>query len=196
MQFRLFPGTLVVTGLHQGNLVCQKYNLMRLNFANPFEVAESRLAPPAEDLVSPVKVSSLGAADYRLSADSFSTSLSSMIALTYNQPSASRHIHRFSLSGTQVTTQKLPSSDATIDIICIGHTGRRAVWLERRWNTETDAFILMKGSFGWPPLVAPLVPPHVALPFEFHACQSLAFDEATGRVCVALHTGDIYLLDF
>ncbi|KAJ8072471.1 hypothetical protein PM082_016030 [Marasmius tenuissimus] len=196
MQFRLFPGTLVVTGLHQGHLICQKYDLTGLAFTNPSEAVEFRFPPPTEHFISPAKVSSLGATDYRLSADHFSESLASISAFTYNQPSDARHVHAFSLSGAPVTAQKLPSSDATIDMICMGHTGRRAVWLERRWNTDTDAFVLMKGSFGRTPLVAPLVPSHVALPFVFHACQSLAFDEATGRVCVALHTGDIYLLDF
>ncbi|TRM64203.1 hypothetical protein BD626DRAFT_491076 [Schizophyllum amplum] len=91
-----------------------------------------------------------------------------------------------------------------LDIVCIGRSGRRAVWLERNW--ETDAFALVKADFGAPGdkgagekrqlVVAPLLPPHLALPFEAHACQSLAFDEARGRVCLALHTGDVYVLDF
>ncbi|KAL1738677.1 hypothetical protein HDZ31DRAFT_78171, partial [Schizophyllum fasciatum] len=73
-----------------------------------------------------------------------------------------------------------------LDAVCLGRSGRRAVWLERNW--ETDVFALVKADFGAPaagekrqPVVAPLLPPHLALPFEAHACQSLAFDEARGR---------------
>ncbi|KAL0580947.1 hypothetical protein V5O48_001039 [Marasmius crinis-equi] len=194
MRFRLFPGCLLVTGIHQGSLVLQKYDLREFEFAASESSETKQLDLPTEHRVSPVKVASRGAFDYTLSADNFSRSLTSITALTYNQSPTFRHILKFPLNQDPVSAHKLPSSDATIDIICMGHTGRRAVWLERRW--DTDAFVLMKGSFDRAPLVAPLVPPHMALPFEFHACQSLAFDEATGRVCVALHTGDIYLLDF
>ncbi|KAI5835077.1 hypothetical protein K523DRAFT_411818 [Schizophyllum commune Tattone D] len=124
-----------------------------------------------------------------------------------------------------------------LDAVCLGRTGRRAVWLERNW--ENDIFALEKADFGAPavegfgasarslevagkavsadgksispdikssaseamaekrqPVIAPLLPPHLALPFEAHACQSLAFDEAKGRVCLALHTGDVYVVDF
>ncbi|RDB26056.1 hypothetical protein Hypma_006542 [Hypsizygus marmoreus] len=85
---------------------------------------------------------------------------------------------------------------ASVDIICVGATGHRAVWLQRRW--DTDEFELMKVSFSdsRAPKVAALLPRHLALPFEAHTCVSLAFDEATGRVCVGLHTGDLYILDF
>ncbi|KAL1697078.1 hypothetical protein GGG16DRAFT_84715 [Schizophyllum commune] len=127
-----------------------------------------------------------------------------------------------------------------LDAVCLGRTGRRAVWLERNW--ENDIFALVKADFGaaaghafgalavgteWKtasvdcnpissdakatgdprqtsqttaekrqPVIAPLLPPHLALPFEAHACQSLAFDEAKGRVCLAMHTGDVYVVDF
>ncbi|KAL1668155.1 hypothetical protein GGF50DRAFT_97077 [Schizophyllum commune] len=138
-----------------------------------------------------------------------------------------------------------------LDAVCLGRTGRRAVWLERNW--ENDIFALVKADFGAPagqgfgatatdgktvgaggksissdvdgkmvssnadgrtispdtnssanqttaekrqPVIAPLLPPHLALPFEAHACQSLAFDEAKGRVCLAMHTGDVYVVDF
>ncbi|KAF8896375.1 hypothetical protein BD779DRAFT_1495567 [Infundibulicybe gibba] len=57
---------------------------------------------------------------------------------------------------------------------------------------------LMKATFsstGASPMVGELLPRHFPLPFEPQACQSLSFDEATGRVCIGLHTGEIYLLD-
>ena len=44
-------------------------------------------------------------------------------------------------------------------------------------------------------VIAPLRPPHLALPFEVHACQLLASDEAKGRVCLALHLEDVYVVN-
>ncbi|KAF9267784.1 hypothetical protein L218DRAFT_1073872 [Marasmius fiardii PR-910] len=199
MHFRLFPGLLFVTGIHQGNLVFLKYDITHLAFTSSEDV---QLGPPIEEFISPVKITSSPGFDYTLSAENFSRSLTSMTALTYHQTPTFRHIITFPLKRTHqrdVLAHTLPSTSASaIDIICVGHSGQRAVWLERRW--DTDAFVLMKGSFpsgsDRKPSVSTLVPPHTALPFEFHACQSLAFDEATGRVCVGLHTGDLYLLDF
>ena len=42
-------------------------------------------------------------------------------------------------------------------------------------------------------VAAPLLPPHLVLPSHAHACQSLAFDEAKGRVCLAMRTGEVYV---
>ncbi|KAF8638300.1 hypothetical protein AX17_002320 [Amanita inopinata Kibby_2008] len=82
------------------------------------------------------------------------------------------------------------------EIVCIGKTGLRAVWLDYQW--ETDEFRLWKGTFqiGELAVVSPLVPAHLPLPFELHAISSLSFEEVTGRVCVGLQTGAAYLLAF
>lgn len=88
-----------------------------------------------------------------------------------------------------------PASAAS-DIICLGPTGRRAVWLERRW--DTDSFTLMKATFfregKHAAIVERLLPAHTAMPFEIYSCQSMAFEESTGRVCLGLHTGELYIL--
>jgi len=90
---------------------------------------------------------------------------------------------------------------ASADFMCLGQTGRRAIWLEHRWEHgwEADEFFLMKGSFSpdvdKEPVVAPLLPRHLALPFELHTCQSLAFEEASGLICLGLHTGELYILE-
>lgn len=85
---------------------------------------------------------------------------------------------------------------ASPDLVTLGGSGRRAVWRERRW--DTDEYRFMKGAFlpiGESPLVEELLPRHLALPFDPQTCQSLAFDEATGRVCLGFHTGELYILD-
>lgn len=96
------------------------------------------------------------------------------------------HDHKFSTT-----------ADTAVGYVCVGTSGRRAVWLQRSW--DTDEFKLMKLSFSRDeirPQARPLIPKYLALPFLTQACQALAFDEVTGRVCIGLDTGDIYVLDF
>ncbi|KAG6820945.1 hypothetical protein H0H93_009181 [Arthromyces matolae] len=74
-----------------------------------------------------------------------------------------------------------PKSSA--DVICLGDTGRRAVWLRRHW--ETDSFELMRGTFSRDKLavkIQRLLPRDMTLPFEIKNCLSLALDEAKGHV--------------
>jgi len=94
-------------------------------------------------------------------------------------------LHRFPTSGSLWDAQSME----------IGQTGRRAVWLQR--HLETDQFVFMKATFplNQEPMVANLLPSHMVFPFEAHTCQSISLDEATGRVCLAFHTGEMYLLN-
>ena len=88
--------------------------------------------------------------------------------------------------------------NVTLDPTCLGKTGMRAVWLLHRWNF--DDYQLMRGSFldtvNGKAMIAPLAPPDLALPLEPHTCNSMYFEEATGKVWVGLHTGDIFMLQF
>lgn len=90
-------------------------------------------------------------------------------------------------------------SSASCDQVSIGDWGRRAVWLERRWDSDNPIPILMKAAFpsDGSVVVGSLLPSQTALPlpFQMHTCQCLALDEAMGRVYVGLYTGDIYILD-
>ncbi|KAJ6531769.1 hypothetical protein B0H19DRAFT_1188469 [Mycena capillaripes] len=87
---------------------------------------------------------------------------------------------------------------ASAEMVCLGETGSRAVWLQHGWTN--DEYTLMKAAFSpngkEPAVVQPLLARHLALPFELHRCQSLAFEESTGRVCLAVHTGELYMLQF
>ncbi|KAJ3866539.1 hypothetical protein EV359DRAFT_36379, partial [Lentinula novae-zelandiae] len=91
--------------------------------------------------------------------------------------------------------------DMSPEFIALGPCGQRAVWLERAWNEESDrtGFNSMKGAFSGQPgaisNVGSLIPTYVALPFEVETCQSIAFDEAMGRVFLGLYTGEIYVLN-
>lgn len=85
----------------------------------------------------------------------------------------------------------------SIEFVKIGTRGHRAVWLEHHW--ELQRFRLMKLSVPvghGKPSVGVLLPSDPELPFSPRECQSLAFDEVTGRVCLGLYKGDLYILDF
>jgi hypothetical protein len=90
----------------------------------------------------------------------------------------------------------LPGNDGTsAPVVCIGITGRRAVWLERHWEREEVRLMRLSHTAAGA-MAGVLVPPHPALPFTPAACHSLAFDEVTGRLCVGLETGELYVLDY
>jgi hypothetical protein len=96
---------------------------------------------------------------------------------------------------SRVTVEHFPvPAKTSVDKVCVGKTGRRAVWLQRHW--DTDEFDVMKSTFSTSPKVGYLFPKHLAFPFgPLHACESLAFDEAAGRVAMSLLTGQLYILD-
>ena len=99
------------------------------------------------------------------------------------------------LAQCRVTVQDFAiPAKTSVDKVCVGKTGRRAVWLQRHW--DTDEFDVMKSTFSTSPKVGALFPKHLAFPFgPLHTCESLAFDEAAGRVAMSLLTGQLYILD-
>ena len=94
----------------------------------------------------------------------------------------------------------------------LGSTGRRAVWLEQSLKSDyvqllrldfdpsaaTTALVDSNSNGGrlTTPNVNVLLPPEPQLPFKPSSCRSLAFDEATGRLCVGLYNGAIFVLDY
>jgi hypothetical protein len=85
----------------------------------------------------------------------------------------------------------------SIEVVKIGTRGHRAVWLERNWELQQFRLMKLSAPVGHgKPSVGVLLPPDPELPFSPRECQSLAFDEVTGRVCLGLYTGDLYVLDF
>ena len=85
----------------------------------------------------------------------------------------------------------------SIEFAKIGTRGHRAVWLEHDWELQRYRLMKLSAPVGHgKPSVGVLLPPDPELPFSPRECQSLAFDEVTGRVCLGLYTGDLYILDF
>ena len=85
----------------------------------------------------------------------------------------------------------------SIEVVKIGTRGHRAVWLEHNWELQQFRLMKLSAPVGHgKPSVGILLPPDPELPFSPRECQSLAFDEVTGRVCLGLYTGDLYILDF
>lgn len=80
----------------------------------------------------------------------------------------------------------------------LGTTGRRAVWLEQ--SLKSDYVRMVRLDYDplakCAPSVEVLLPPDPQLPFKPSACRALAFDEATGRLCLGTYNGSIYILDY
>ncbi|PBL03629.1 hypothetical protein ARMGADRAFT_1157719 [Armillaria gallica] len=218
VHFRLFPRHMVIAGmkLHERLVV-------RIHDLSPVIARLSGLhqsSSPTDDLdtfsqyIAEYETDDVPAdSDYTLSDGYLSQNFPCMTALSFHASAGSLHrpgtasVFSFpserdamcprSHGAMPVHVFPTPAS-AVSDIVCIGSSGRRAVWLERRW--DTDVFTLMKGTFSpeqkGPTIVEKLLPPHLVLPFEVVSCQSLAFEESTGRVCLGLHTGDLYVLYF
>ncbi|EKM58375.1 uncharacterized protein PHACADRAFT_117258 [Phanerochaete carnosa HHB-10118-sp] len=121
------------------------------------------------------------------------------------QPNA--HVVRFPLDGirahseSKVTSARVPLPlDTSIRSVSIGTTGRRAVWVEH--NLDTTRTRLMKLELGGVHDGAPellhgvLLPADPPLPFSTDACHSLAFDEATCRLCLGLWDSSLQIVDF
>lgn len=139
-----------------------------------------------------------------------SVSLNFLTIMIFNeadsiQPNA--HVVRFPLDGTrahfeaQVTSARVPLPlDTSIRSVSIGTTGRRAVWMEH--NLDTTRTRLMKLELGGAHDSAPelfhgvLLPADPPLPFSTDACHSLAFDEATCRLCLGLWDSSLQVVDF
>jgi hypothetical protein len=97
--------------------------------------------------------------------------------------------------------------DMTSVEAAVGSRGYRAIWSETSW-LDRDEVRLMKmslresaeGSLSAPHRrelsTSSLIPSNNAVPFPSSACRSMALDEISGRVCLALFTGQIYILDF
>ena len=90
--------------------------------------------------------------------------------------------------------------DTSVRLVGVGATGFRAVWME--YSFETTRSRLMKMEFGlnsegeleiYHGVLLPADPP---LPFSMDACHMLAFDEATGRLCLGLWDGGLHVVDF
>lgn len=87
--------------------------------------------------------------------------------------------------------------DSSIEILCLGETGKRVVWLERGWDEIEFRFRkAVPPRFGGARDVEPLWPARVGLPFEPHMCHAMYFEEATGRICFSLNTEDVYIMEF
>ena len=86
----------------------------------------------------------------------------------------------------------------SVKSVYIGPLGRRAIWIEQDWETESIRMMKMHYPAEDPNAVntGVLLPPQPSLPFTPEMCKSLAFDELTGRLCLGLMNGDLWILDF
>jgi hypothetical protein len=213
LHFKVYPRQLVLTSVrNDSTLVVRVHDLptavssITTPSSEPIILLESLPTPNAE-YESPA----ISDVDYHLSADS-TRSIPHISSISFHSlvRTADDYIFHFpldrSLRHFHDNGRVQPSfvgpfnthASASAELVCLGETGSRAVWLERRWTS--DEYTLMKATFSSngtnPVVVEPLLARGSALPFELHMCQSLAFEEATGRVCLTIYTGELYILQF
>lgn len=135
----------------------------------------------------------------RVSSPSTSSISVLMIYTLRNQPTSIGQVMRFSLpfsprtmSVACETKYFLLSSEVWVPLAQVGPTGR-AVWLDHNWETERRSLLRYHPRCD---LIGTLLPPDPALPFTPSGSHSMAFDEATGRMCLGMYNGDVYILDW
>lgn len=98
-----------------------------------------------------------------------------------------------------MTLKHLPtSSDTSTELIQVGSLGRRAVWLEHNLDTRQKRVMKMSYDPSTDRLETGVLFPAngPALPFSPTTCHCMAFDEVTGRLCMGLYDGNLYMMDF
>ncbi len=121
-----------------------------------------------------------------------------------NNPHSAQLLHfAFDISSGTVTLKDMSSKDFPISnesspqLAQVGALGFRAVWLEHNWETQLNRVMkLVYDPATGTAKMGMLLPPDPELPFSPNMCHSLAFDEVTGRLCLGMYDGNVYLLDF
>ncbi|KDR76201.1 hypothetical protein GALMADRAFT_247460 [Galerina marginata CBS 339.88] len=216
MQFKIYSRHIVIVGVYKGRIKVHVRELPREIFSTraipqpldeemiPTTSWESVIVDYETPKIRTPEISITSEPIYYSSLESFTvmanyfplSETENGIVNVYHFPiDVSKHGLKFTDWGPTYSFATPPN--VSLDPACIGKTGYRAVWLSHQW--EIDDFRLLKASFpinGEPHFVEPLQPPEMPLPFEPHTCRSLYFEEATGRLFVGVHTGEIYLLEF
>ena len=103
------------------------------------------------------------------------------------------------VSLSETSCKQFPMGDqSSAQLAQVGSLGTRAVWLEHSWESQQNR--VMKLSYdprtGVANVGVLLCQMRDSLPFSPDKCHSLAFDEATCRLCVGMYNGPVYVLDF
>lgn len=209
MQFKLYPPYIVIVGVFNQQIKVHVRELPSEIFCATVE--EDMCVHWGASIVDYETVRIRNVEIYISREPVYRTHLTSFTVMAAYSPFSATHdgianIYRFPVdtSARNLTFSDYKPSitfntpaNVSLEPTCLGKTGMRTVWLSHQWNS--DDYQLMKGSFpinSSKTMVAPLSPLHLALPFEPHTCRSLYFEEATGKVWISVHTGDIFVLQF
>ncbi|KAF9043661.1 hypothetical protein BDP27DRAFT_1434895 [Rhodocollybia butyracea] len=209
MRLRLFPDSfLLIAGLQSDRtLALRAYNVgkllktLRLLPIDSTSVVPMNLGEPYAKYFSspsPIKTHE----DFELSSTGHITAMTFLVGTSNYVARFPIHIDhgvtRFEPGESQLKLFPKLSANANSELLSLGHSGQRAVWMEHKWDADNFTLKLVKGAFlpgSGPAAVSPLLAGHIALPFEVRTCQCIALDEAMGRVYLGLYTGEIYVLD-
>ncbi|KAH9949909.1 hypothetical protein B0H21DRAFT_725209 [Amylocystis lapponica] len=211
---RLQDGFISILGKLHSSLLLRVYNIpaeihqeTRVMHSRRGSTDESEfldLGSPITELSESLTQNSWGIHDIATVSPTSSTHLSAMTFYSFNgaQPGIGQ-VTRFpicpdrpgaraSYSSSQWFTT---GSETSAEIAQVGATGRRAVWLEHNWETRQKRVMKYQPLDGRA-TTGVLLPPEPELPFTPSTCHSLAFDEVSGRLCLGLFNGDLYVVDF
>ena len=133
-----------------------------------------------------------------------SSSLSAIMFYHSVHPHSAQLLHfNFDLSPTTVRLRDMSSRDfhigneSSAQLSQIGPRGVRAVWLEHNWETQLSRVMKLAYDRNTGTAKVGLLLPHdPELPFTPTMCHSLAFDEVSGRLCLGMYDGNVFMLDF
>ncbi|KAI0359843.1 hypothetical protein OH77DRAFT_1419176 [Trametes cingulata] len=168
------------------------------------DYAYTDLGPMVAHFVGPTPMALPGHHIAQVSPATSSPSLAAVMFYHSVHPHSAQLL-RFSFDVTTeaVTLTGMSSKDFLIgnessaQLAQVGALGIRGVWLEHNWETQQNRVMkLAYDPHTRTARVGMLLPHDPELPFTPNMCHSLAFDEVTGRLCLGMYDGNVYILDF
>ncbi|KAI8980200.1 hypothetical protein BD414DRAFT_421160 [Trametes punicea] len=168
------------------------------------DYAYTDLGPTIAQFVGPTPMPVPGHHIAQVSPATSSPSLAAVMFYHSVHPHSAQLLRfSFDISSEAVVLTGISSKDFAIgnessaQLAQVGALGMRGVWLEHNWETQMNRVMKM----AYDPRtrtaeVGMLLPPDPELPFTPNMCHSLAFDEVTGRLCLGMYDGNVYILDF
>ncbi|KAI0955830.1 hypothetical protein AcV7_006393 [Taiwanofungus camphoratus] len=209
---RLRDGHLLLLGTIRSSLVLRIYRLppsVRAGAARIYDAQDEledcelvELGMVVAEYEDPIEQDSVELHDIARVSPASMSFLTVLIFYSFTDAlSGVAQLTRFPLSLSPRTATKAGATryffmppDASAQLAQVGATGR-AVWLEHNWETQLKR-IMRYQPRGVGKEIGVLLPPDPELPFTPNTCHSLAFDEITGRLCLGMYDGELYVLDF
>ncbi|KAI0833499.1 hypothetical protein BC628DRAFT_1425746 [Trametes gibbosa] len=168
------------------------------------DYAYTDLGPMLAEFVGPTPMAVPGHHIAQVSPATSSPSLAAVMFYHAVQPHNAQLLRfAFDIGSNTITLVAMSSkefligNESSAQLAQVGAIGVRGVWLEHNWESQLNcvkklAYDPHTGTVK----VGMLLPSHPELPLSPNMCHSLAFDEVSGRLCLGMYDGNVYILDF